>query len=36
MECVYNTGGLCHLDNQDIKECPYIGCETECDNAEES
>lgn len=35
MDCIYNTGGLCYRDNKDIKECPYIGCEAECDNVEE-
>lgn len=35
MDCVYSTGGLCRLDNEGIKECPYVGCEAECDNEEE-
>lgn len=35
MYCVYNIGGLCYLDNEDIKECSYVGCEIECNNAEE-
>lgn len=35
MYCIYNTGGLCYLDNENVKECLYVGCEAECDNAEE-
>lgn len=36
MDCIYNTGGLCYLDNENVKECSYAGYETECDYAEES
>lgn len=35
MDCIYNTGGFCYKDSEDIKECPYIGAEEDCENAEE-
>lgn len=35
MDCIYNTGGFCYKDNEDIKECSYIGAEEDCENAEE-
>ena len=36
MDCIYNTNGLCYRDWEDIKECQYIGAETECEDAMES
>lgn len=36
MDCIYNTGGFCYKDNEDIKECQYIGNEEDCGYAEES
>ena len=35
MDCIYNSGGYCYKDCEDIKECPYNGYEENCDNAEE-
>ncbi len=36
MDCIYNTGGLCYKDNEDIKVCQYIGDESNCEDAMES
>lgn len=35
MDCIYNTGGMCYFDDDDVKECYYIGSEQECEKAEE-
>lgn len=35
MDCIYNTGGLCYRDKENITECPYAGSELGCEDAEE-
>lgn len=35
MDCIYNSGGVCYRDHEDIKECGYVGNEADCDNAGE-
>lgn len=32
-ECIYNTNGFCYKKNS---ECPFIGNEQNCEEAEES
>lgn len=32
MECIYNTGGYCFLQESN---CTFVGCEEECPDAEE-
>lgn len=35
MDCIYNTGGYCYRDSENITECPYAGDGTICEEAEE-
>lgn len=35
MDCIYNTGGLCYKDSNNVKECPYVYDQSICEDAEE-
>ncbi len=34
MDCIYNTGGLCYKDGDNVKECPYVYDQSICEESE--
>lgn len=35
MDCIYNSGGLCYKNSDNVIVCPYVGNESDCEDAEE-